>query len=162
MRPFVNSEIVSGPAERASNWSQGWRGGSKGGRGGGGDGGILSHALSKAQALAKARANPPKSDWTCRGCEAAVFGSKTECFRCGLAKGKAPPKKEKEEASVAVGMNRADEALVRSALQATRGEELLDDGSLRVGDPCLALYEDDGEWCDPCDQPNRLIVRSSR
>ena len=26
-------------------------------------------------------------DWTCRGCGAGVFASKTECLRCGLAKG---------------------------------------------------------------------------
>ena len=134
-----------------NNKSSGGKGGGKGGKGSKGSG-------SKGGGKGGAKGSGGKGS----GGKGGSSGGKGGSGRSGSGGGSAgtprpppppPPPPKKEDGSIAVGMGRANELLVREALQATRlGEELLTGGEYRVGQKVLAVYEDEEtgerEWYD--------------
>ena len=70
--PHPDVCLGGGGKNRGSGRGRGGRGGGRGGRGGRGG---------------KKSGRRHQPDWTCGACGAMVFGSKSACFKCGVAKG---------------------------------------------------------------------------
>ena len=149
--PWVNGPLA------ASKKSGGSKGGSGGGKGSGRGGGDFKGNSRTTNLVPNRRGDGGRGGGAGRG----GGGNRSSLAQALIkaqtakqaAKAQSGRQSKPEDTSVAVGMGRTDEWLVRQALRAARlsGDGLDDDENseelaLDAGDRCLAICDEDGEW----------------